>query len=155
VTETAGATIRRAAADDAPAVADVWLRSRKASVPAIPPSVHTDDDVREWITTRLVPAKETWVVDDRGTIVAMLVLEHGWVDHLYVDPDHTGRGLGTRLIEHAKDRNPAHLDLWAFQSNVGARRFYERHGFVAVEMTDGDNEEGAPDVHYRWEPRDA
>jgi len=25
----------------------------------------------------------------------------------------------------------------------------ERHGFVAVEQTDGDNEEGAPDVRYR------
>ena len=39
-----------------------------------------------------------------------------------------------------------------FQKNEGARRFYERHGFTAVEWTDGDNEEGAPDVRYRWTP---
>jgi hypothetical protein len=39
--------------------------------------------------------------------------------------------------------------LWCFQANSGARRFYERHGFVAVEFTDGhDNEEGCPDVLY-------
>ena len=42
--------------------------------------------------------------------------------------------------------------LWTFQSNHGARRFYERHGFVAVQHTDGDNEEGAPDVRYEWRP---
>jgi hypothetical protein len=27
---------------------------------------------------------------------------------------------------------------------------YERHGFVAIDTTDGQNEERAPDVHYRW-----
>lgn len=31
-----------------------------------------------------------------------------------------------------------------------ARRVYERHGFVAVAMTDGDNEEEAPDFRYHW-----
>ncbi|MBA3264774.1 MAG: hypothetical protein H0T14_00160 [Nocardioidaceae bacterium] len=32
----------------------------------------------------------------------------------------------------------------------GARRFYERLGFVAVQWTDGDNEERALDVRYEW-----
>ena len=95
-------------------------------------------------------AREVWVADVDDEIVAMLVLEDDWVDQLYVDPDWTGRGLGTRLLDVAKAQRPAGLDLWAFQSNTGARRFYERHGFTAVAMTDGDNEEGAPDVRYRW-----
>jgi hypothetical protein len=35
--------------------------------------------------------------------------------------------------------------------NVGARCFYERHGFTAVEMTDGaGNDERQPDVRYAW-----
>ena len=40
--------------------------------------------------------------------------------------------------------------LWTFAANTGARRFYERHGFVATRRTDGDNEEGAPDILYVW-----
>jgi len=41
------------------------------------------------------------------------------------------------------------MELWAFQSNHRGRRFYERHGFVAVEFTDGAaNEEQWPDVRY-------
>jgi hypothetical protein len=45
------------------------------------------------------------------------------------------------------------MRLWVFESNVPARRFYELHGFVAVERTDGaGNEERAPDVRMEWRP---
>ncbi len=142
-------TLRLAVGDEADAVADVWLRSRKASVPAIPAPVHRDAEVRRWFAEVVLPSRETWVAEADG-IVALLVLDADGVDQLYVDPAWTGRGLGSRLLDVAKQRRPAGLDLWTFQSNLGARRFYERHGFEAVEATDGDNEEGAPDVRYRW-----
>jgi hypothetical protein len=45
--------------------------------------------------------------------------------------------------------------LWTFQSNVGARRFYELRGFVATATTMGDNEEQAPDICYEWRPEGA
>ena len=112
--------------------------------------MHDDADVRRFFAEVVLPTRETWVSEVDGTVVALLVLEDAWVDQLYVHPGHVGRGLGSTLLAHAKERRPAGLDLWTFQSNAGARRFYERHGFVAVAMTDGDNEEGAPDVHYRW-----
>jgi GNAT superfamily N-acetyltransferase len=73
-----------------------------------------------------------------------------WINQLYVDPRHTGRGLGSRLVEVAKSVYPEGLDLWTFAANTGARRFYERHGFVAIASTDGDNEERAPDIRYHW-----
>lgn len=144
-------TIRAASPGDAPAVAELMLRARKAAVPAIPPLVHDDDDVRRWTRESLLTSREVWLADDDdGIVVGVLALEGDWVDQLYLEPTHTGRGIGTLLLDHAKARRPDGLDLWAFQSNTGARRFYERHGFVAVGMTDGDNEEGEPDVHYRW-----
>jgi ribosomal protein S18 acetylase RimI-like enzyme len=59
------------------------------------------------------------------------------------------------LIEVAKRSGEAALELWCFQANTYARRFYERHGFKAIRFTDGhDNEEKTPDVRYRW-ARDA
>ncbi len=96
------------------------------------------------------PRRAPWVIEADDGLVAMMVLLDEWVDALYVDPEWTGRGLGSRLVDVAKEQRPEGLDLWAFQSNVGALRFYERHGFVAIEETNGDNEEGEPDVHYRW-----
>ncbi len=142
--------ISAATSADATEVADLYLRSRRASYPAIPASVHPDDDVHEHFATTVLPSCETWVAEADGAIVGMLVLHGSWVDHLYVGPGRTGQGIGTRLLTHAKDQRPDGLDLWAFQSNTGARRFYEREGFTAVEETDGDNEEGEPDVRYRW-----
>jgi GNAT superfamily N-acetyltransferase len=131
-------------------VVALWLRSRRASIPNVPPPAHNDEEVRSWFETVVLRQRETWVIDEDGSVAAVLVLLPGWIDQLYVEPELTGRGLGTRLVELAKQLNPAGLDLWTFESNIGARRFYERHGFIAVDATDGDNEEAAPDVRYHW-----
>ena len=50
----------------------------------------------------------------------------------------------------AKERFPGGMQLWAFRSNTAAIRFYERHGFRQVRWTDGDNDEGEPDVLMEW-----
>ena len=82
------------------------------------------------------------------------MLDGDFVDQLYVEPGLTGRGIGSALLAVAKRERPQGLQLWAFQTNTGARRFYERHGFVEVRRTDGrDNEERAPDVLYAYRGR--
>ena len=143
--------IRRADPSEASAIGDLYWRAREAAVPAIPPSVHDRDDVLDHFATVVLPQRDTWVAADDAGIVGFLVLEPGWVDHLYLEPSRTGQGVGSHLLDHAKEVQPDGLDLWAFRSNTGARRFYERHGFVAVAFTEGDNEEGAPDVRYHWD----
>ena len=50
------------------------------------------------------------------------------VRNLWVLPEEQDRGVGTALLKLAKERRPGGLQLWVFQRNVGARRFYERHG---------------------------
>jgi GNAT superfamily N-acetyltransferase len=142
--------IRRGHPDDAAAIADVWLRSRAASVPRIPPPVHTDDEVHAWFGGVVLPTKEVWVAEAGDALVALLVLEGEWIDQLYVEPHYVGRGVGAGLIAVAKQERPSGLKLWTFEANVRARRFYERHGFVATGGTSGDNEEGAPDLRYEW-----
>jgi GNAT superfamily N-acetyltransferase len=141
---------RRSRPEEAPYLADLWLRPRQASIPAIPPPVHLAADVRAWFAEVVMPTKEVWLIEEADIPVALLVLNGDRIDQLYVEPDHADRGFGSRLLVFAKELRPAGLDLWTFQRNHGARLFYERHGFEAVGMTVGDNEEDAPDVHYRW-----
>jgi ribosomal protein S18 acetylase RimI-like enzyme len=75
----------------------------------------------------------------------------GWLEHLYVHPDHHRQGTGSALLDKAKRSGPS-LQLRAFQRNTNAIRFYEHHGFQIVEATDGSrNEEREPDVRMRWE----
>jgi GNAT superfamily N-acetyltransferase len=145
--------IRRAHAREGELLGSLHHAWRAAAIPAIPPSVHTEEETRRWFADEVLPTSEVWVGEASGRAVALMVLRDGWLDHLYVDPDWTGHGIGGRLLRLAKERRPSGLQLWAFQSNVGARRFYERHGFTPVEQTDGSgNEERASDVRYTWEP---
>jgi hypothetical protein len=81
---------RRAKAEEAAPLAHLWLRSRYASIPAIPPPVHTADDVRAWFAEVVVATTEVWLIEEAELPVALLVLDGDWVDQLYVDPDHTG-----------------------------------------------------------------
>jgi GNAT superfamily N-acetyltransferase len=146
------AASRRAGLEDAAAIADLLIRSRRAAIGAIPAAVHSDGDTLMWITTTVVPEREVWLMEDvDGRLLAVLVLDGDWVDQLYVDPAFTGKGLGSRLIELAKSRRPAGLQLWTFSTNTGAQRFYLRHGFVVAGTTDGSaNEENAPAIRFAW-----
>ena len=146
-------TIRRGTVADARAAADLWLRARKRWITTIPPPVHDDDDVRGWFASHVVADTELWLaVNPAGTPVGILVLDGECVDQLYVEPTMTGQGIGAQLLDLAKRRRPQGLRLWTFASNVGAQRFYERHGFVEIDRTDGHrNEERAPDILYAWQ----
>ncbi len=119
-------------------------------MPAIPEPVHDEAEVRTWVDDVLIPAGGTWVVEQGGDVVAMMTLDGSDMDQLYVATDHQHQGLGTMLVELARQLSPAELSLWTFRSNTRACRFYETLGFVVVGMSDGDNEEGAPDLRYRW-----
>lgn len=146
--------LRRATESDAREAADLWLRAREAAVGTIPRPVHDDKDVRAWFASHVVRDTELWLAEDaESKLAGILVLDGQWLDQLYVEPAMTGRGVGSKLVELAKRARPDGLRLWTFASNVGAQRFYERHGFVAIRRTDGrDNEEGAPDILYGDKP---
>ncbi|QGN59388.1 GNAT family N-acetyltransferase [Nostocoides sp. HKS02] len=115
--------------------------------------VHTRDRVEPFVKEVLLPHFEVWVADtEAGPVGFMALMAPDQLGHLYIAAPHRDRGLGSRFVALAQDRYPEGLQLWTFQSNRAAQRFYERHGFVAVEWTDGQNEEGAPDVRMEWRP---
>ena len=79
-----------------------------------------------------------------GRVVAMMVLDEAGIGHLYVDPPWHSRGIGSRLVELAKERRPGGLELYTFQVNKRARRFYEWHGFVGRDARRRLGQRGAP-----------
>ena len=144
--------LRRAVQADARAAADVWLASFRAALPTVH-LVHTDDEIRDWIARELVAQHETWVADAGGEVVGLMALTDGWIEQLYLRPDWRGRGLGGRFVALAKERSASGLQLWCFQVNLPAQRFYEGIGFVPTEKTDGArNAEHEPDIRYEWRP---
>lgn len=98
-----------------------------------------------------------WVtVAGRQTAVEGFIACDGtWINALYVSKAARGHGLGSALLAQAQ-ASGNELELWTFQANKAAQRFYEAHGFRAVEHTDGaGNDENLPDIRFSWKRKDA
>lgn len=147
--------IRPARPDESLAIADVFLRSWKTLMPDIPIG-HTDEQVRSWIAGSVMLEKRVFVATENDAVIAMMAIsedgEGGWIDHLYVAPEHVGGGVGSMLVKRALESLRAPVRLYTFQSNERARRFYEARGFQVAALGDGSgNELGVPDVLYRYD----
>ena len=148
--------LRRATVSDAETIAEIYLQSRKELV-ACAPLVHSDQSVREWIRHKLLPEGDVTVATHAGILVGFVAVsqskECSWIDHLYLLPTYTRRGIGTTLLDHAMNTLPQPIRLFTFQCNDSARQFYEHHGFKAIAYSDGsENEENRPDILYEWHP---
>lgn len=135
--------IRRGVRGDAAEMTAIFRAARGAM--DYLPLLHTADEDAAWIAGPVLGELEVWM-----TANGWIALSPERIEHLYVAPGWQGRGVGGRLVALAQGRY-ARLDLWTFQANAGARRFYARHGFSEVERTDGQgNEERLPDVRLEW-----
>ncbi|MCU0939454.1 MAG: GNAT family N-acetyltransferase [Burkholderiaceae bacterium] len=148
---------RLATGADAEHVARLFVDTQVRHLTFLPPP--PIEKVAPMMRDEVLPAGRTWVLEasDSGELLAMLSLapadaEVHLIERLYVAADRVGTGLGSELLAFAlapEQRRGRLVRLWTFQANAGARRFYERQGFVPVRFTDGrDNIERCPDVLY-------
>jgi ribosomal protein S18 acetylase RimI-like enzyme len=144
-------SLRRADQADGELIAAIFTSSRRATMPYLP-LLYTDTEVLEWIEDAVLRNSLVMLaVDDRGNVGGFASVQSGVLEHLYVSPQLQGHGLGTLLLDAAKEESPRGLRLHVFQRNLSARQFYERRGFKLVELRDGSsNEEGEPDAVYEW-----
>ncbi|MBC9878268.1 GNAT family N-acetyltransferase [Bradyrhizobium sp. INPA01-394B] len=112
--------------------------------------LHTPDEDCWFYSERIFPTCRVWGHFDGDELCGIIAFQAGWIEQLYVHPAAHGRGVGTELLNIAKAASDR-LELWTFQRNAPARRFYEARGFTPAEQTDGArNEEKEPDLRYVW-----
>jgi putative acetyltransferase len=110
----------------------------------------TPQEDREFYRERVFRDCTVWGASEGAELVAIIAFRDGWIDQFYVLPSAQGQGIGSQLLLVPKS-SQRRLQLWTFQRNEAARRFYEARGFVAVRKTNGaDNEEREPDILYCW-----
>ena len=140
---------RRATLDDAGGIAAVFSASFRLLT--FLPMLHTVEEDRRFIENVILKECEVIVAEADAGIVSFLARNGEEIRLLYSHPDFIGSGAGSLLLDAEKKSSVITLELWCFQANERARRFYEERGFQAVRFTDGqDNEEKVPDVRYRW-----
>jgi GNAT superfamily N-acetyltransferase len=142
------ADVRRLSLDDMDETAVIHRIAFDQRLPWLA-GLHTPEEDRWFFREQVFAACEVWG-SGLPSLHGFIAFREGWIDQLYVLPQHQGHGAGTALLDVAKTRFPS-LQLWTFQRNADARRFYERRGFRALRETDGSgNEEREPDVLYEW-----
>lgn len=67
-----------------------------------------------------------------------------YLDYLYVDPDHLGKGVGSSLLEEVEKfalfEKSKKIILYTNKNNKPARQFYENKGYVIRDnKTEGDD----------------
>ena len=65
---------------------------------------------------------------DDGIVKGLIHIEGNEIAELYVDYFFQDQGIGSTLIEYAKEYYPVTF-LWVIEKNKDAIRFYEAHSF--------------------------
>jgi GNAT superfamily N-acetyltransferase len=123
--------IRRAVPGEAPVLREIAIASKRYWG-------YADDWMVRWAELLAIPPEyvernEVYVAELDGRAIGLAALiprgEECELDHLWLLPEHIGKGLGRRLFEHARDRatqlGAARLTLEAEPQATG---FYERMG---------------------------
>ena len=136
---------------DAEELTRLHIRSMFTAMPWLP-NLHSYQQTLGWMRSVVLRSLEVCVAERDGQTLGLAALGEGWLDQLYVDVGAQREGVGSALLDWAKEQRPGGLQLHVFTRNAPARAFYERAGFVKIAESDGKgNEEHEPDCTYAWQ----
>ncbi len=83
------------------------------------------------------------IVRDTADIpIAFMGIEGQKLEMLFISPEERGKGIGSKLLQHAVHHFSVH-ELCVNEQNPAARSFYEHNGFKVYKRTEFD-EQGNP-----------
>jgi GNAT superfamily N-acetyltransferase len=109
----------------------MWRESFEAGVGFTDP--HPLDEQKQYFLAEVLPRNAVRLAVLDGTVVGFVAASDAAVAQLYVRVGFQRRGIGAQLLTWAKKQSSGNLWLHTFACNTGARLFYERNGFVALE----------------------
>ena len=95
-----------------------------------------------------LPSSEIYVSEDNGSVNGFIALNGESVAALFVSPSSQGKGIGTQLLNRAKELCGT-LELCVYKENIKSFEFYRRHLFAA-EGEHMDSKTGCIQILMRW-----
>ena len=131
-----------------PELVRMWRESFEQALGITDP--HSLEDQLRYLEEQLVPNNRVrLVLTDNSTIVGALVSSPRMISQLYVHVDYQNKGIGSMLLNLAKQDSDGSLRLFTFARNRRAQRFYEKHGFKMVRRG-FEKEWQLEDIEYEW-----
>jgi len=138
--------IREFKHSDMDSVLDTWLESSLEA--------HDFIDREFWesnvsaMRDLYLPSAEVYVNEDEGKVNGFIAIVGDSIAALFVSPASQGRGIGTGLLNKAKELRST-LDLCVYKENLKSFEFYKRHLFAA-EGENVDARTGCVQILMRW-----
>ena len=95
-----------------------------------------------------IPSCETFVFEDEQMIIGFMSISENTLAALFVLPDMQGQGIGTQLLNFAKEMR-SELKLSVYKVNILSVRFYEKNGFN-IQKEQIDVHTGHPEFNMKW-----
>jgi ribosomal protein S18 acetylase RimI-like enzyme len=165
--------VRDAVVADAPSIAAVHVAGWRWAYDGLMPAsllgeLSVDRRAEGWVRslTDALPRSVNLVAETDGSVIGFISLGAGRDDDadpvdgelmaIYISPQLAGTGVGSRLHDEGLVQLAGQgfgvARLWVLDSNARARRFYERHGWLADGATKDQAMAGgfvAHEVRYR------
>lgn len=132
------ATIRKGLPADVPELVPLWRRSVEATHAFL---TAADIDALEPEVRTCLGEMELWIAEVDGAAAGFMAMRGNMIEALFIDPAHTGRRLGTGLIDHARKLRggDAELRVDVNEDNPAALAFYLSKGFGQIGRSDTDS----------------
>ena len=142
--------IRQYCEADMGAIIDIWYEGwHSIDSKLVHPHSKTEWGDR-WVS-QITPTHEVAVAESDNEILGFVTLnlETSELSQLFTRLPEQGRGVGTTLINWAKNRCHKGIYLFTLEINHRSREFYEKHGFRETGMSTNAIS-GLPTVGYEW-----
>ncbi|MCR5671246.1 MAG: GNAT family N-acetyltransferase [Butyrivibrio sp.] len=109
-----------------------WQESHRSFCDADFIEIHSIEHQQKYIAEKIAKGIEFFILCDKDP-VAVISIDGGLIEDLYVLPECQNKGYGTKLLDHALSliqERGLQPSLWILENNHGAERLYLRKGFV-------------------------
>jgi len=132
-----------------PELVIMWRKSFEQAIGIRDP--HPLEDKLRYLEEHLLAENRVRLVldDNNEAVVGLLAASSRKISQLYVHVDYQNKGIGSRLLNLAKQESDGSLRLFTFECNQRAQRFYEKHGFRIVGRGFEENWQ-LNDIEYEW-----
>lgn len=128
-------TLRKCFEDDLPLLVGIWEKAVRSSHDFL-----SDNDIAE-IRSHLIPdyfpAVSLTVAEADCAPAGFIGTLGGKIEMLFIAPEHHGKGLGTALVDHARDCEGCTL-VDVNEQNPSALEFYRHYGFKVYDRSATD-----------------
>jgi len=131
----------------AEATVSMWRQSKEKAIGQ--KEIHSFEDHLFFLNNILNKDNKIYIAVDDKKVVGILAFNDYELNQLYIHIDYQGKGLGKRFLDLAKENSKGRLELYTFEVNHKAQRFYERNGFKIIGRG-YENEENMDDIKYEW-----